>query len=116
MNDKKLVPQTVRAWGIASWIFATSPDLQLRNPQAALALAQRILQLTKAQDPLALDTFAAAAAATGHFDDAVRAANQAVSLANSQGNKALADQIRVRLSSYERRTPYASRPDGSDRP
>ncbi len=108
--------EAIRAWGIAAWIFATSPDPKLRNAQAALALAQRIVQITKAQDPLALDTFAAAAAATGHFDDAIRAAQQAISLANSQGNKALAEAIAVRLPYYQRRTPYVSRPDGSDRP
>jgi tetratricopeptide (TPR) repeat protein len=108
--------QAVRAWGIAAWIFATSPEPKLRNPQVAGKLAERIVQITKELDPLSLDTRAAAAAAVGRFDIAVRDAQRAIDLANRQGNKALAEMISVRLPYYQRGAPYVSRPDGSDRP
>ena len=108
--------QAIRAWLAMAWIFATSPEPQLRDPQAALGISDGIVNVTKQQDPLALDTRAAAFAANGQFPRAVEDAQAAINLANSQGNKALAELIAQRLSSYQRQTPYVSKPDGSDRP
>jgi protein O-mannosyl-transferase len=106
----------VRAWDCAAWILATAPEQQLRDPRAALELADGVVRVTKQQDPLALDTLAAALAATGQFAPAIQAAQAAVSLANSQGNKPLAEIITQRLQSYRRSTPYIGDANGSDRP
>ena len=108
--------QAIEAFCMAAWIFATSPEPQLRDPQTALLMAKGVAGLTNQQDPLALDTLAAAAAANGQFDGAIAVANQAINLANSKGNKALADMISQRLNVYQRHSPYLSKPDGSDRP
>ncbi len=108
--------QAVRAWIAMAWIFATSPEPQLRDPQAALGIADLTVKMTKQQDPLALDALAAALALNGQFPAAVQAAEVAINLANSQGNKPLAELISERLSSYKRQTPYVSKANGSDRP
>jgi tetratricopeptide (TPR) repeat protein len=111
----------VRAWVAMAWIFATSPEPQkgepdLRDPQAALGIADGIAKMTKQQDPLVLDALAAALAESGQFPAAVQAAQAAIALANNQGNKSLAELIAQRLAFYQRQTPYVSKPDGSDRP
>ncbi len=108
--------QAVRAWIAMAWIFATSPEPQLRDPQAALGIADGIVKLTNRQDPLALDTLAAAYAENGQFPRAVEEAQAAINLANGHGNKPLADLIAERLASYQRQTPYVGKADGSDRP
>jgi tetratricopeptide (TPR) repeat protein len=108
--------QAIRAWGLAAWTFATSPDPNLRNSQAALPLAQRIVKQTNEKDPLALDTLAAAWAVNGKYDIAATVARRAIDLANKKGKKPLADAIAKRLELYEKEKPYRSNPDGSDRP
>jgi hypothetical protein len=59
---------------------------------------------------------AAAFAENGQFPRAVEEAQAAINLANSQGNKPLAQLIAERLASYQRQTPYVGKADGSDRP
>jgi len=105
-----------RAWSAAAWIFATSPEPQLRDPKAAFDLARGAVDATKQQDPVALDSLAAALAAAGQFGNAVQAAQAAITLANNQGNKPLAELITRRLASYQKTAPYISDPKGSDRP
>jgi tetratricopeptide (TPR) repeat protein len=108
--------QAIRAWGAMAWIFATGPEPQLRDPQAAIGIADSLVKMTKQQDPLALDTLAAALAINNQFPAAVQTAQTAINLATSQGNKALAEMITQRLACYQRQEPYVSKPDASDRP
>jgi tetratricopeptide (TPR) repeat protein len=112
---EKLHEQAIRGCIAMAWIFATSPE-PLRDPEKALAMADGMVKLTKGQDPLALDAFAAALAARGQFPAAVQAAQAAIDLANSHGNKQLAELIAQRLTFYQHQTPYTSKPDASDRP
>ena len=115
-EQSKKHAQAVRAWGIMAWIFATSPEPQLRDPEEAAKLSQALVNMTNKQDPLAIDTFAATAASMGQFPNAIQAAQAAIDLANRQGNKPLADMIARRLQGYQARTPHAGDPAGSDRP
>jgi hypothetical protein len=108
--------QAVRAWDFAAWAFATSPDPRILDPEAAMHYAQIVVQMTKQQDPRALDTLAAALAASGQYGQAVQAAQAAINLANSQGNKPLAEAIARRLQFYQQGKPYRCDPNGSDRP
>ena len=81
-----------------------------------MKIAQRVVDMTKQQDPAALDTLAAAQAASGKYTLAVKTAQTAIRLAKSQGKKPLADAIAKRLLSYQQGKPYRCNPDGSDRP
>ena len=106
----------VKAWNFMAWAFATSPDAQILDAEEALKIAKRVVDLTKRQDPAALDALAAAQAASGKYNDAAQTAQAAIKLANSQGNKPLADAIVGRSQSYQQGKPYRSDRDGSDRP
>ena len=68
-----------------SWILATSSQAELRNGKEAVALAQKACELTKRKQPLFIGTLAAAYAEAGQFDDAIRAADEAATVAHSLG-------------------------------
>jgi len=103
-------------WTFMAWAFATSPDASIRNGRAALILADRVYKRTNGQNPAAIDSLAAAQAECGQFNQAVQAAQVAIQLANSQGNKPLADAIVRRLQYYQQGKPYRCEVNGSDRP
>ena len=63
-----------------AWVYATSPDPRVRNPEKAIALALRACQQTGFQSAETLDTLAAAYAAAGRFEDAIAAQRSAISL------------------------------------
>ena len=108
--------QAVRAYNFIGWAFATSPKDNLLDPETAMAFAKHAVDLTKERDPSALDTLAAAQAANGKYKEAVQTAQAAIKLANSQGNRPLADAISGRLRLYQKEKPYRCQLDGSDRP
>ncbi len=103
--------KAVRAWDMMAWIFASSPEPQMRDPQAALGIAEGIVKMTKNEDPLTLDTLAVALAVNDKYPPAVEAAQQAIDLANKQGNKQLAAAIAKRLELYKQGKPFKCGPD-----
>ena len=110
------MPQTVAALNFFAWVFATSPEPRILDPQEAMTLAQHVVGVTQQKDPLSLDTLAAAFARSGQFPQAVQAAQIAINLANAQGNRPLTEAISQRLPSYQQGKPYSCQIDGSDRP
>jgi tetratricopeptide (TPR) repeat protein len=115
-EDTGKTNEAVRAGTFLGWTFATSPEPRMRDANTALELSQHVVELTKGQDPLALDTLAAAQAASGSYDDAVKTAQAGLKLANSQGNTRLAEAIARRVALYQKKSPYRSDSSGSDRP
>jgi Flp pilus assembly protein TadD len=98
----ELQPQQPQGYNALAWLLATSPD---RTPAAAgeaVALAQRAATLTQGKDASALDTLAAAYAASGDHDRAVAAAERALEVANASGQRPLAAEISRRLEAYRR--------------
>jgi Flp pilus assembly protein TadD len=97
-------------WPLAAcqtaWMLATHPDAKLRDGALALQLAQQACEATGKQWPTALDALAAAYAETGRFEEAVRTAREALSLATSARQPELAKQIEQRLNGYERHQPF----------
>ena len=89
-----------------AWMLATDPDPALRNPAEAVSHAERAAELTRFGSPQIMDTLAAAYAASGRFDDAIRAAEHAVSVASQSGNAELASAIRARVELYRKGQPY----------
>jgi tetratricopeptide (TPR) repeat protein/mono/diheme cytochrome c family protein len=86
------------------WLLATHPEPQTRRPDEARQLAERIVTASNRKDPVALDALAAAFAALGRFDDAVRAASEAVAV--PQASPALQHAIRDRLALYRAGKPF----------
>jgi tetratricopeptide (TPR) repeat protein len=88
------------------WILATSPEAALRDGPRALALAERAVHLTGRQDPISLDTLAAALAETARFDEAIAAGEEARRLATLTGRPELIPELDDRLVRYRAKQPF----------
>ncbi|MBN2448135.1 MAG: hypothetical protein JXO22_15505, partial [Phycisphaerae bacterium] len=77
----------------------------------AATLAQRVSNRVGGRSFQAFDVLAAAQAAAGQYDDAVRTGEQAVALARQAGQAALVQQLEARVALYRQRQPFIeSRP------
>lgn len=85
-----------------AWLLATAPDSTVRDGARALLLAERLVAWRR-DDPAYLDTFAAAYAELGRFEDAVETEKRAVS---GLGRGSLRDEYRRHLKSYENKKPW----------
>ena len=102
------VPDLAQAANNLAWILASHPDKNLRSPQEALAITTRLCQQTEERSPLYLDTHSIALANVERFQEAIVAANKAISLIPPQ-NKPAIDAIRERISLYSGGMPYRER-------
>jgi Tfp pilus assembly protein PilF len=84
---------------------ASAGNPELRDGEQALELAEKACELTRFQDPLALDVLAAAHAECGRFQEAVLIARRALQTARAAGKHGLADAIRPHLEIYEQHQP-----------
>lgn len=72
-----------------AWILAVAEDPSLRDPEAGLALMDGLMtrDSVAAGNPAYLDTWAAAHAAAGQFEDAVTTQEQALALAREEAER-----------------------------
>ena len=99
------------AWdnlGNTAWLLATSPDASIRNGTKALALARQLDRLSRGNNPVILDTLAAAYAETGQFPEAIDEARRALALALSQNNTVLADSLRQQIKLFQTGSQFRS--------
>jgi tetratricopeptide (TPR) repeat protein len=89
----------------AAWLLATHPNQNVVDPARAISFAERAVELTRRRDPAALDTLAAAYAASGDFDKAISTARGAVDLIEDQ-NPSASSAIRSRINLYRQRRPF----------
>jgi tetratricopeptide (TPR) repeat protein len=99
-------PRDQAALNALAWALATSPEASIRDGKRAVSLAQQALDLCELREPNALDTLAAACAEAGRFPEAIRAADEAVTLARRQGNAGKEAEFRGRLELYRRGHPF----------
>jgi tetratricopeptide (TPR) repeat protein len=86
-----------------AWMLATSPDASVRNGADAVAAAEKLKAVmgTGAQnDPVVLDTLAAAYAEAGRFAEAVAVQTKAVEAAGLAGNAGMRRAMEQRLAGY----------------
>ncbi|MDB6007481.1 MAG: Tetratricopeptide 2 repeat protein [Prosthecobacter sp.] len=93
-------PQYLPAINNLAWLLATSSTDSLRNGAQALVLAQQALHLPGGSKVHLLHTLAAAYAETGEFDQAAQIALQAATMASTQGDAALAQQLLKERHAY----------------
>lgn len=86
-----------------SWILATSPEAAQRDGATAVRLAESACKTPAGEGGEFQDTLAAAYAEVGRFDDAVKAARNALEKA---GTKPGASAIKARLAKYESRQAF----------
>lgn len=103
-------------WNALAWLFSTSPDPQVRNPEEALLLAARAVELTNRRDPKVLDTLAAAQAAAGQYALAAGTAQEALALIPDGRDAVFAAQVRDRLQRYRRGVAYVEAPGANSSP
>ncbi len=99
-------PDHEEALNSLAWLHATCPEASFRNGARATELAERAMALSRGRNPNYLDTLAAAYAETGQFSEAVKTVEQALALATSQNNTALAETLRARIKLYQAGSPY----------
>lgn len=71
--------ENIQAMNHFAWLLATCPDARIRNGKEAIRVAQRLVQL-RPNNPMYIDTLAAAYAETGLYKKAVSLQKQAIAL------------------------------------
>jgi Flp pilus assembly protein TadD len=102
----QIEPDWIVAMNDLAWIYATSPNNDVRNGAEALRLAERARDLSGGKEARYWGTLDAAYADNGRFEEAIRAAEQARSLAQSTGQSELVEAAEKRLRLYQQRQPY----------
>jgi len=90
-------------------IRAMCPDRRFRDASVAIRLVEPLLQTSEQRDPAVLHIHAAALADMGRFDEAVREAGEALTLARAKGMTDLVAKLEPRLQAYR-----AGRADPAD--
>ena len=81
-----------RAYRNVSWLLSTCPDARFRNPNLALTAARKAIELEGEKDFRALDTLAAATAASGDHAAAAKIVRQAIAIAPSGARSELTER------------------------
>ena len=76
----RLKPDFPEAQNNLAWLYATSDDPKVRNPQAALTHAKVAADLTQWKQAYVIDTLAEALFVNQQFDEAVKAETKALAL------------------------------------
>ncbi|MDQ6655068.1 MAG: tetratricopeptide repeat protein [Verrucomicrobiota bacterium] len=100
-----LNPDDVEAGNNLAWILATNPSSELRDGAQAVALARRADTFSGGRSAIIAATLGAAYAEAGNYDEAIRAAERAQTLAVADGNGSRADAIAAQLARYRSRVP-----------
>ncbi|WP_198000046.1 tetratricopeptide repeat protein [Gimesia alba] len=85
-----------------AWMMATCPDPEFRDARQSLGLARKNLELHPEPEWSDLGTLAAALAATGDFEEAIRMGKESLSLAPKHEQA----ECETRLECYERHEVY----------
>lgn len=93
-----------------AWLLAVDPG-RTAEPRLALDCAERAMALGGDASPGVLDTLAVARANAGDFPGALRAAEQALALAEAAGDPGLAAAISRRLEGFRRGQAWRDGPD-----
>jgi tetratricopeptide (TPR) repeat protein len=100
----RLDPKNIEVLGNLAWILATTSDGSIRDGARAVDLAQQALQVSR-DNAKVLRVLAAAQAATGNFEQAVQTAQQALALADRQGDRDSIDNLQSDLLLYGSKQP-----------
>jgi Flp pilus assembly protein TadD len=99
----RLEPSNVEALNNRAAIWASAPEAKLRDGHRAVEAANRAGELTGWKDPDVLDTYAAAHAEAGDFENAVKWETKAIDLLTDERRK---EDFRSRLRLYQTGQPY----------
>jgi Flp pilus assembly protein TadD len=89
-----------------AWILAAHADAEYHDPREAVRLAEHACELSDYRSAAVLDALGVAYAAAGRFQEAVRAARRALSLAGETGQESQMTAIQNRLRLFTEGRPY----------
>ena len=98
-------PDNLDAQCNLAWVFAAFPDSSIRDGSKALELAQRALKLSDGKNAKIWRLVAAADAELGRFSDAIKAAQNAMALAEAAGNSRLVQTLQLNIAAFEANSP-----------
>ncbi len=101
----EIAPEDLQAECNLAWIYATFPDSSVRNGARAVQLAEQALQQSERRNPRIWRLAAAAYAEAGRFDDAIKAAQNGLALAQAAGNSALIETLETNIKLFQENTP-----------
>jgi tetratricopeptide (TPR) repeat protein len=102
----RLQPDWIEPLNALAWILSTDGDGSVRNGPEAVKLAESATTLSQGQQPLILNTLAAAYAEAGRFDDATNTVSHAIALAQRSGQSRLAAQMQSFLQLYQQHRAF----------
>jgi tetratricopeptide (TPR) repeat protein len=97
-------PNWTEAHRSLAWLYATCPNQRYRDPERALAAAERAAALASPDDYLVFDALAAAQASAGDFVSAIESQQRALAAAPTD----LVEPLRTRLDLYRQAKPFVS--------
>ena len=106
----ELGPERFEVANNLAWLLATHPDAEIRSGVEAVRLAESAAELGGRQYAFLQGTLAAAYAEAGRFPDAIKAAEEAIELAEKNGQKELAAKNRELLGAYREGRPWREDP------
>jgi protein O-mannosyl-transferase len=115
-RDQEAIPHFQRALQIEpdnlqvliylAQVLASDENPGVRNGPTAFTLASRANVLTGGDQPAMLDALGMACAELGHFDEAQKAAQEALELAQAGGQTNDAAEVQMRLRLYQAHRPF----------
>jgi len=88
-----------------AWMLSTAPEEDLRDGKKALEMALQAYKGAGGNDPVILDTLAAAYAETGDYSKALETARKALALAEQEETKDLSASLKEEITLYEAGKP-----------
>lgn len=93
-------PESPTALNDLAWTLAAAPEGNGRNPKEAIAFAERAVLMTGRQNSITVGTLAAAHAAAGDSEKAVKYSEEAIGLAVREQQPEIERVLRERLNLY----------------
>ena len=106
----RLDPDNFQILAYTAHVLASDENPRVRNGQIALEMAVKANDLTGGAQPFVLDALGMAYAELGQFDDAQKAAQNALYLIESSGMTNDVAVIQQRLQLYKNHQPFRQRP------
>jgi tetratricopeptide (TPR) repeat protein len=102
----ELDPNNANALNNLAWTMATVNEGTIEDANKAIELAKRACELKGDKEPELLDTLAAAYAAAGRFEEAMKTAEKAIDTAKAGGREDLVGEIQKRMELYRAGKQY----------
>jgi tetratricopeptide (TPR) repeat protein len=102
----RLEPENLHVLIFLAQVLASDENANVRDGQTALALASRANALTGGAQPATLDALGMACAELGRFDEAQKAARDALNLTQAAGMTNDTVQVQQRLQLYQNHRPF----------